>query len=392
MTDISSNPARATVVEAICEGSALEMGLAQGAAVRSKIHGAREALADLEAFRLQQPRWLPYSVYRWIAEQKASHFLSAPLARDFPAVKERLIGIAQGADISLKGVLLMNGLEPLMSSVGGCTACPGACSAVAIRGHRSRNGEPIVARNFDYLPLVQPFYLVRKSKPNNGLRAVEFTTAPLAGAVDGMNEAGLCITYNYGFTTDQPKATAAPISMAISLALQHCSSVSQAADVISSMPRWGGALLMLADAEGDIASLELSSTRHHLRRPCIGEDVLYHTNAFLNPRMQEVQIARDAVYTNSAPIPLRGRPLHRSSELRDQRFQQLLAETHVFDVDQLSALMADHGPDGTPGDHTLCVHGSYWTTTACLQFLPRSRRIRVAYSTACQARFEDVEL
>lgn len=380
------------MLEAICEGSPREMGLAQGAAVRSKIRGAHAALAELEAFRLQQPRWLPYSAYRWIAEQKAARFLAAPVAKDFPAMKERLLGIAEGAGISLNGVLLINALEPLMSSLGGCTVCPGACSAVAIRGHRSKNGEPIVARNFDYLPLVQPFYIMRKSKPSNGLRAVEFTTAPLAGAVDGMNEAGLCITYNYGFTTDQPKQPAAPISMAISLALQHCSNVSQAADFISSMPRWGGALLMLADADGEIASLELSSTRHHLRRPGMGEDALYHTNAFASPRMQEVQIARDAVYTNSAPAPLRGRPVHWSSELRDQRFEQLLAATDAFDADQLNALMADHGPDNQPGDHTLCVHGAYWFTTACLQFFPRSRRIRVSYSTACQARFEEIEL
>ena len=385
-------PTHPKMVEAICEGSPREMGFAQGAAARAKIRGAYEALRELEAFRLQQPDWLPYSVYRWIAEQKASRFLSAPLARDFPAMKERLIGIARGANVSLKGVLLINGLEPLMSSVGGCTACPGACSAVAIRGRRSKDGQPIVARNFDYLPLVQPFYLVRKTRPSAGLRAIEFTTAPLAGAVDGMNEAGLCIIYNYGFTTDQPTSPAAPISMAISAALQQCSSVTQAVDFISSMPRWGGALLMLADADGDIASLELSSTRHYLRRPAEGEDVLSHTNAFSSPQMQEVQIAHDAIYTDSAPTPLRGRRLHQSSELRDRRFQQLLAETDVLDVDRLSAIMSDHGPEGTPGDDTICMHGSYWFTTACLQFFPGSRRIRVAYDTACQARFEDVEL
>ena len=60
----------------------------------------------------------------------------------------------------------------------------------------------MVARNFDYLPLIQPYYLIRESRPQGRLRAFEFTTAPLVGAVDGMNEAGLCITYNYGFTTD----------------------------------------------------------------------------------------------------------------------------------------------------------------------------------------------
>ena len=81
----------------------------------------------------------------------------------------------------------------------------------------------MVARNFDYLPLIQPYYLIRESRPQGRLRALEFTTAPLAGAVDGMNEAGLCITYNYGFTTDEPTRPAAPISMAISedWILQH---------------------------------------------------------------------------------------------------------------------------------------------------------------------------
>lgn len=158
------------------------------------------------------------------------------------------------------------------------------------------------------------------------------------------------------------------------------------------MPRWGGALLMLGDADGDIASLELSSTRYQLRRPVEGEDVLYHTNAFSSPRMREVQVPWEAVYTNDAPTPLRGRRLHQSSELRDQRFRQLLAEVDVLDANLLGAIMADHGSDGTPSDDTPCVHGSYWFTTACLQFFPKERRMRVAYNTACQASFEDVEL
>ena len=45
-----------------------------------------------------------------------------------------------------------------------------------------------------------------------------------------------------------------------------------------------------------------------------------------------------------------------------------------------------------PGDYTLCTHGSYWYTTACLQLFPARRRMRVAYATACQARYEEIEL
>ena len=384
--------ATSQVLDFVCQGHPKEMGMAQGAGVREKIHAARRSLADLEAFRLQQPRFLPYSLYRWLAEQKAARFLAGPLQRDFPAMGQRLGGIADASGLGLNTIYLFNVFEPLLSSVGGCTACPGACSAVAIRGGRSATGEPIVARNFDYLPLVQPFYVMRESRPHGKLRSFEFTTAPLAGAVDGMNEAGLCITYNYAFAFDEPPAPAAPISMAISEALECSRNVAEAADFICSKPRFGGGLLMLCDAEGDIASLELSSTRSNLRRPAAGEDVLFHTNAFASDHMRQVQVAWDAVYTDRAPIPLRGRRLHQSSQRRDERFRQLLSQAEALTLNELGAIMADHGPAGIASDDTPCVHGSYWYTTACLQFLPKSRRMRVAYDTACQARFEEIEL
>ncbi len=387
-----TKPSASKVIEVLCQGTPREMGLAQGVGVQNKIHAARQALTKIEPFRLQQPWWLPYPLYCWLAEQRASRFLAGPLCRDYPAMGQRLAGIAEGAAIGLKAIYLLNALEPLLSSVGGCTVSPGACSAVAVRGRRSITGEPIVARNFDYLPLVQPYFLVRESRPQGRLRAFEFTSAPLAGAVDGMNEDGLCITYNYGFTTDEPRAPAAPISMAIAEALERCGTVAEAADSIASKPRWGGGLLMLCDASGDIASLELSSTRSHLRRPALGEDVLFHTNAFSTAYMREVQIPWDAVYTDRAPTPLRGARVHQSSELRDERLKELLGEAEPLGADDLGAIMADHGPTGTPDDNTPCVHGSYWYTTACLQFFPKSRRMRVAYDTACQARYEEAEL
>jgi len=384
-----NNPTTSSIVEVICQGDPREMGFAQGAGAKRKIHGTRGALAELEAFRLQQPWWLPYRIYRRLAEQRAVTFL-AGLQHEYPAMSQRLEGIAAGAGLSLKALYLLNALEPMLSSVGGCTACPGACSAVAVRGSRSATGEPMVARNFDYLPLVQPFYLVRESRPAGKLRALEFTAAPLAGAVDGMNERGLCITYDYGFTIDTPPRSAAPISMVISEALAMCGTVTEAADWIASQPRCGGALLMLCDAAGDLASLELSSTRSYLRRPPSGEDVLFHTNAFFSESMRDVQPHQDVIYNDRAPTPLRGRRLHHSSEVRDGRFRELLEQTRIFDAEGLRTVMADHGPTDSPDDHTVCVHGSYWYTTASLQFFPRSGRMRVAYDTACRATYEEV--
>ena len=389
--DPARNEADENPVRVLCAGTPREMGRAQGVGVRESIREASVLLRSLEAFRLRQPGWLPYPAYGRLAEWKARRFLARAL-RDRPGMRERLAGLADGAGVRPGTISLFNAMEPLLSAVGGCTACPGACSAVAVRGKRSAIGEPIVARNFDYLPLVQPLYMIRECRPDGRLRSLEFTTAPLVGAVDGVNEAGLCVAYDYAFATDEPAVPSPPISMAIAEALGECRTTAEAAERIAATPRWGGGLLMLCDAGGDVASLELSSTRSRLRRPRAGEDALFHTNAYSDPHMREVQIAADAVYTDAAPLPLRGRPLHRSSSRRDRRFRELLAGGTAFDADALAALMADHGPDDLPADDTPCVHGSYWNTTACLQFFPRSRRVRVSYSHACRARYREVRL
>ena len=387
-----SDDTEQNLIESVCRGNACELGLAQGQALRKKIHAARESLSQLETFRNRQPRWLPYVIYRWLAERKSRRFVQAAFAGERIEAYQRMEGLAEGASLPFRAVCLMNALEPVLSSVVDSTASPGACSAVAVRGTRSATGEPILVRNFDYLPLVQPFYTIRDVRPEAGHRSLEFTMAPMVGAVDGMNDAGLCIAYDYAFPKDTPPHQSPPISIAIAEALQRCESVGEAADWISSRPRWGGGLLMLIDAGGDMASLELSNTRSFLRRPADGEDVLFHSNAFCDPGMREVQIDWDAVYTERAPEQLRGRRLHQSSEMRDARYMELLRDSMPLDLDGLARLMADHGPDGEPSDDTPCLHGKYWQTTACLQFLPRSRRLRVSYSTACTAEYQTLQM
>ena len=41
-------------------------------------------------------------------------------------------------------------------------------SMITSAGTRAAGGEPMVARNFDYLPLIQPFFVARESRPKNG--------------------------------------------------------------------------------------------------------------------------------------------------------------------------------------------------------------------------------
>lgn len=380
------------VVEATCRGSARAMGIAQGDAVRSKIHGAIAALAELEAFQLQKPWWLPFGLFRRVAERKAGGFVRQGLADDRAPFAERLAGLAEGSGTGFRQLALLNVLEGVLSDLSDTTCLPveAACSAVALRGAASQTGEPIVAHNFDYLPLVQPFYIVRRSEPTDGLRSLEFTVAPLCGTVDGINEAGLAVVYNYAYSVDA--APPAPtLSMVLSDVLARCRTVDEAVAFLGSARRWGGGILMLADADGRIASLEISKTESRARSPGDAHEFLCHTNRYRTASMRCVELAGAATYTDHAPRALRGRRVHQSADQRDARFAQRLTGK-ALSPDDLAALMSDHGPDDTPSADTICMHSDYWHTTACVQLFPASRRMRISYSTACAAEYTELEL
>lgn len=379
-------------INAVCQGTPWAMGHTQGTALTETIHQLRDVLSKLEAFRLKQPSWLPYRLYRKLAEKKAKRYLARALAKS-PESAERMAGLAAGAGLPLESVALFQAMEPTLAAADreSAHAVASACSVVGVRGSRSVTGQTILARNFDYFKLVQPYYILRRDEPAGGLRSLIFTTAPLIGAVDGINESGLCITYNYAVAVDA--APPAPtISMHIADALKHCRTVKEAAAWIGGTSRWGSGILMLADDTGDMAALELSHTRCQLRRIPEAQDVLFHSNCYQSRAMQAVQVSPSARWSGRAPTPLRGKRILESSECRDARFRELLSQQNLFDLDDLARIMADHGPDGMPSDHSICKHSDYWHTTASLQLIPAERRIRISYRSACQANYHDFQL
>jgi predicted choloylglycine hydrolase len=369
------------------------MGLTQGTGLREKIRGTYQSLRDLEALRLEQPRWLPYQFFLKLAERKSEKSLVAALRQSNPAMLARMQGIAEGAGLPLRSVCLMNAMEAFIGSVKGRTVVPpiGACSALAVRRSRSRTGEPIIARNFDYPPLFQRFYVLRESRPHNGLRSLDFAVAPQAGTVDGVNEKGLAITIDYAFVTDSGPPNQV-ITMLIADALASCATVAEAVRRITATPRWGAGILLLADASGDLASVELSNTRAGVRRPAGGADLLLLTNVCLCPETRAVQVSESATYSEKAPLPLRGRSVLQPHKVRARRFEELLQAQNSIGPDELAAVMADHGLSGVPDGASPCVHTDYFNTTATLQWFPGRRSVRVSYSAACTAQYVEVAL
>ena len=375
-----------------CSGDAQEMGRQQGEALRENIRAAIEAVGELEAFRLMKPKWMPMAWFRRLAERKAQQFMQAAFRAGPQEFGQRFIGICEGANLPQPKLALCCLLEAVMSDLTRSSqqspnGLQAGCSAIAVTGVGSKTGEPLVMHNFDHVPLVQRFFVVRRSRPTGKLRSVEFTLSPLLGAVDGVNEAGLGVTCNYAYVTDAMSA-GPTITMLISRILGEAGNVHEAVQIIKDQKRVGGGLLMLADASGEIASIEVSNTRVEVRMPTDG--VVFHTNRLQCSSMVAVEIAADACYDKRAPSLLRGKRVHDSANMRSDAIRNAAKGRAPMSLDDMREILSDHGQGHSC--NSVCMHGGYWATVACTQLVPGQRRLRLAFSNTCQAKLQDFEV
>ncbi|MCH1441276.1 MAG: C45 family peptidase [Rubripirellula sp.] len=380
-----------TLPEIECVGDARAMGRQQGRALQANIRRAMLEIGKLEAFHLMKPRWMPMRLFRQLAERKAHRFMknafdSGSGGGEF---EQRFVGICEGAGLSQPNLALCCLLEAVMSDLTGSSreqpnGLQAGCSAIAVTGPASKTGDARVMHNFDHVPVVQQFFVVRRSNPTGKLKSVEFTFSPLLGAVDGVNEAGLGVTCNYAYVTD--RLSAAPtITMLIARVLAEATTVTEAIELIAGQPRAGGGLLMLADAAGDITSLEVSNSRV---QPRAAEDgFVFHTNRLQCGSMVGLEIGADAQYDHRAPTLLRGRRVHESADLRAESIQAAVTGRLPLSLDDMQQIMSGHAH----GDscNSVCMHGDYWSTTACTQVLPKERKLRVAFDNPCQAKLQE---
>jgi hypothetical protein len=98
------------------------------------------------------------------------------------------------------------------------------------------------------------------------------------------------------------------------------------------------------------------------------------------------------VYGEQVPRSLRGQPVLQCHAERACRIQSQLEQQAKVGPDELAAIMADHGPDGIPSGSSPCVHADYFRTTACLQWFPADRKVRVAFSNPCVADYAEFGL
>ena len=205
------------------------------------------------------------------------------------AIREEMQGIAEGAGMEYADVLLANTVFDSKKAI--------MCTTFAAKGP-----EVFFARNLDFLNLgvLHRHTAVFVMPADDGGRLAIVSFPGLVGALTGINSRGLaCGVMECGGKGHNPDGE--PYAMTFRRVLESCATVKEAAALIEKAKATTANNLMIADAGGDAAVMEIQPSGARLRRT-LGRYV-YATNHFLeeNPGERRLRIIESCIAGGPEP-------------------------------------------------------------------------------------------
>ncbi len=214
-----------------CAGAPRDLGLDQGTALRDAIARAARAVA---------------SPARLVRAQRAA-------LRHFPHAYERALGLALGARIADARALA---LQAALGDAGAAVCCAAS---------RSESGSPLIGRALGpHALFAEPDFVVRTSAPDTDFRSVELVWAWGVAGLVGVNEHGVAVAACAGEGAGAETGAAVGAVTAGLLAqdcLQRFDAVEKAIDWLMRRPAEGSVSLLLADASGATARVEVDGEK-----------------------------------------------------------------------------------------------------------------------------------
>ena len=252
-------------------GDPQERGRRHGQALGGDIRLLRRAILTYLARISLYAGALPlYSLLQW-------------LARGFwpyipPHLQQEMTALAAGAEVSLGGILLLNGVDDLANN-------SPRCSSLAVGERHTAQGDYIMGRNLDYpvfteyLSQLQTLFLI---SPHQGQRLASLAWPGYVGVCTGINASGVALAQLSSMSRDRTlKGT--PAAMRFRQALEEGDTVAGVAESVLKAPGTIGNNLMLC-GPNEALVLEISARHGAVRRPERG--LLTTTNHFQSPAMQ----------------------------------------------------------------------------------------------------------
>ncbi len=250
------------------------------------------------------------------------------IARHTPSLLEEMRGIASGAGRDLREIVAINARTELM--YGGQPLSE--CTSIALSARASADGGIYLAQNWDWHFSLAGGLVLWAIEPSEGRRVLTLTEAGIVGKIGTNGSLALCVNL---LTSDgDSPEPALPMHIILRYLLDTTARVSDAVELLATLPRSTSCNHLLADRFGSLASVEATP---------LGQQVLYpedgwlaHTNHCQNSEL----CAYDSLVRE-----------HPETLARNERARALLQHVPIGQA-ALHALLSDHAT--APG--SICRH------------------------------------
>lgn len=227
-------------------GSGAEMGTSHGTQLGQQIRELDESYLQ-NFFKTEQARLLAYLV--------AMQF-QATLS---PAHREEVEALAKSSELDPREMMLAQCFLDLLPMT--------ACSTITLSAGASSDGVARFGRNLDFpsFDIADKHSVILVFRPKDAHAFVVIGWPGMIGALSGMNEHGLTLA-NMEVTRKRRAPTAMPYTLLYRTVLEKCTTVNEALELLKSTPRQTANNLMLMDATGDRALVEITPEGISVRR------------------------------------------------------------------------------------------------------------------------------
>lgn len=298
-------------------GSPYERGLQYGTQAKELIHKL------IEEYKLLFDK---ENHIAWETAYKKAAAFEEPIRSFRPDLIEEMKGIADGAEIDLQTVLVLNCRSEIMFT--DIPSNEDACTVIGVPPEVSKTGHTLLAQNWDWWTVGEGTTVILEVEQEGYAKSLIVTEAGLVGG-KGLNEYGVALSMN-AMSVNGGKI-GVPLQVVLRAALS-CSTVPKAIDCIAKCPRAGCACVGLASWDGELVMVEYAPNDLDILL-CDGK-ALCHTNHWQSLKMILGPEARNYSYI--------------STFTRLDRARRLTKDKKKLTPKKLFAILSDHAgyPDG----------------------------------------------
>ena len=215
-----------------------------------------------------------------ITDPEAMIAAFVPRVADFDATYlEEMLGIAEGAGLTLHDIVLINARTEIVASARLRDPVVDGCTGVVVLPERSATGEVIHAQNWDWLKDCVETGIVLKVARDDGPSFLTFTEAG-GLARSGFNAAGIAITANYLESDRDYRQPGIPLPLIRRRVLEQ-SHFALAIKAVATLPKACSNNMMLSWTSGFAVNFECAPDEAFALYPDNG--LLVHANHWQSP-------------------------------------------------------------------------------------------------------------